>query len=160
AGEVKVCSITFERDAQGRVVARRAYNRDGKLEYEEHVDPERDMVYYKDTEGNIRLFGNAGASVVRYTRFTTGPHAGLIREVSYTGHENRPRPDVYGSYGTRLTYNERGLPVQSISFGADDSPQKSSALGFAGVRIVHDDLGNTTALSTVDEQGQPTMSKF
>ena len=160
-GQAKVCSITFERDAQGRVIVRRAYNRDGKLEYEEHVDPDRDIVYYKDTEGNTRLFGNAGASMVRYTRFTTGPHAGLIREARYTDHENRPRPDADGSYGTRDTYDERGVPVQGIALGADGTPQKSSTLGYAGVgEITYDDLGNITAMSWVDERGQPIMNKF
>jgi len=75
-GEVKVCSITFERDAQGHIVVGRAYNRDGKLEYEAHVDPERDMVYIKDTEGNIRIFGNAGASVVAIHALPQAPMPG------------------------------------------------------------------------------------
>ena len=156
----RVCQITFERDATGRVITEKSFDRDGTLVFEAQHDPDRQTVYYKNAAGFAHPLVASGAAYVKFVRATSGPEAGLDKEVRYFDQHGKPQPDAEGSFGLRNEFDERGLPIQGTFLGPDGAPRPLNSWGVAQVKFRNDKLGNPTEIAMFDADGNPTLGTF
>lgn len=134
------CRVTFERDAAGHVINQKAYNRNDRLLYELQYSS-HDTVHYK--EGDFPLSRRAsGVSHVQFSRFDSGPNAGLIRELRFFDASGQARPDSMECFGYRFVINDQGLPIAVTGLGANYQPAVNR-WGLAKTDVAYDEWGNT-----------------
>jgi hypothetical protein len=148
------CRVTFERDAAGHVINQKAYNRNDRLLYELHY-PSHDTVHYK--EGDFPLSRRkSGVSHVQFSRFDSGPNAGLIQELRFFDASGQPRPDSVECFGYRFVINDQGQPIAVTGLGANYQPAVNR-WGLAKTEVAYDEWGNPIREIYFGPNNQPVL---
>lgn len=139
--------------------------RDGKLVGEDNTDrngrPVFSFMYtdaahtvgdYRSAEGGEIALSQSGASRVRFTRYTSGPLAGLEQSVMFLEPFGHPEPDRNGRYGYSFEYDDRGRVTVATALGEDGKPTLPRDEP-ATVRFTLDDQGNALEYYYYDERG-------
>jgi YD repeat-containing protein len=151
---VTICRVTFKCDADGRILNQSAYNRSDRLLYTPHY-AQPNIAEYKEGAFS-KAVRESGITHIKFVRPDTGLEAGLDQELLFLDSTGKLKPDRGGTYGSRLTFNALGLPVEMANLGADGQPAVNS-VGIAKTTFTYDGQGNLIQEGTLGPNGQPVL---
>ncbi len=142
-------AIEFVRDAQGNVVQEVGKDRQGEVIWK-FIFTTPTMAHFVDPRGFHLARSASGASYVQFD-YTA---AGYYTAMRYVGPDGKPQPGRDGTYGARLTHDERGLVTERTALGPGDGPAANQQ-GIARTTWRYDDQGHCLESSFWDMRGKP-----
>ena len=154
----KDCRYVFERDAKGRVIKEKSFNRLGHLVFEfAYLSDDNTTASYLE-HGRLQARSGAGAAFVVFSRIASGPNAGLEEEIHFLDVNGKPKPDHNGIYGERREFNEQGLSVTTSYLGSNGKAALHK-VGYATATLKYDNQGNVLEAALYGVDGRPTLHK-
>jgi YD repeat-containing protein len=147
---VTVTRVTFTRDAAGGILEQNAFTAAGRLVYTLRY-ANRETAEYK-LHGFTRAMRASGIAYVRFEYVKGGPNAGLDEKHAFLDAAQQPQPTESGAYGSRRTFDERGLVRESFALGPRLEDQTNNS-GLFRVVQSHSQLGDIIELALFDQRG-------
>jgi hypothetical protein len=120
-----------------------------RLDYYPSPDPRTVRARFSEKFGDVQLRTRSRAHFVQIAR----NRAGFDLELLFQSEKQQLQPDDRGSYGRRLTPDERGLPLRVENLGPDQK-LALNADGYAAVKYEYEGANRKTA-HFLDAQNQP-----
>jgi hypothetical protein len=145
-----VTRVTFTRDGAGGILEQNAFTAAGRLVYTLRY-ANRETAEYK-IQGFTRAIRASGIAYVRFEYVKAGPNAGLDEKHAFLDSAQQPQPTESGAYGSRRTFDERGLVRESFPLGPTLEDHTDNSGVFRAV-LSYSQLGDVTEAASFDQSG-------
>lgn len=148
----RACAVSMAFEG-GQLISEKVLDQNGQVLETVNHDRLFGAVLHEASIGCSRREGNI--EFLRIERHTSGPMAGLDRELRFGGGEDKsPRPNAAYVFGWRFVYDESGRITERTALGPNGQPRPDKA-GQVTLRTRYNDVGDIVEEDTLGLDGQP-----
>ncbi|MGR9116334.1 MAG: nSTAND1 domain-containing NTPase [Gammaproteobacteria bacterium] len=152
-----ICTFIFEYKDNGTINSVKMLFSDGRPS-ETLLYHSIDNVVYME-EGRPIKATQSGAISAHIVYFEKGPLQGLIKEFRLIDSGGNPKPSEVGSFGSRIDYNSRGLPIEGTMLDEAGKAYSPPEIGMPGFLLTYNSRNRINNVTFIGFDKSPSVLK-